>query len=211
MSLEPDPTGDPAAAAARFIETTRELLARQLTALREAAGLTQDQLADRLGFSRSTIANAEGGHRKASAEFWQRADEVLRAGGALSARHQQLQDATRRHAKLLDRTTHAPLYLPANPADPDALTGAGLNISAAVLDLLSALRDSVERSAGPALDLSGSTLDVLRQVQDDTGHNASTVANYGIRLYSYVRTLLADGAEILIRQPGTEDHTIRLH
>jgi transcriptional regulator with XRE-family HTH domain len=211
MSLEPEPTDDPAAAAARFIETTRELLARQLTALREAAGLTQDQLADRLGFSRSTIANAEGGHRKASAEFWQRADEALDAAGALSARHQQLQDATRRHAKLLDRTTDAPLHPQGDPADPDALTGAGLNVSAAILDLLSALRDSVERSAGTALDLSGSTLDVLRQVQEDTGHSASAVANYGIRLYSYLRTLLADGAEILIRQPGTEDHTIRLH
>jgi transcriptional regulator with XRE-family HTH domain len=212
MSLEPDPASDdPAAAIARFTETTRGILAHHLTALREAAGLTQEQFASRVGFSRSTVANAEGGHRKASADFWHRADDVLGAGGTLSARYDQLQDATRRHAELLDRAAGADLYAATPDVDSsarDSLTVAGLRISAAMLDLLGAVRDST--TGGPTLSLTASTRTALRQVQEDTGDTASAVANRAIQLYSYVRLFLADGAEILIRQPGTEDHTILL-
>ncbi|MFG1925645.1 helix-turn-helix domain-containing protein [Cryptosporangium sp. NPDC048952] len=51
---------------------------------RTRAGLTQRELAHRVGYSRSTVANAETGDVR-SADFYRRCDEVLAADGAISA------------------------------------------------------------------------------------------------------------------------------
>jgi DNA-binding XRE family transcriptional regulator len=221
MSLEPDParTDDPIEAVARFIAAISKVQAAQLRALREDAGLTQDQLARHVDFSRSTVANAEGGNLKASAEFWQRADKVLNGKGVLVARYAEMQEAVRRHAELLVRRSDAqheadlPDGASAAEFGQDTITGAGLRISAAVLDLLTAVRESIrpdKDASGMALYLSGPTLDALHQVQEETGHSASEVADQGIQLYSYVRALLANGAEILIRAPGSEDRPMQI-
>jgi transcriptional regulator with XRE-family HTH domain len=235
MSLEPDPTrtDDFIEAISRFIDTASKVQARQLVALREKAGLTQEQLGRRIRFSRSVVGNAEGGHRRASAEFWQRADEALGADGALVARYEEMQDAVQRQAELLAHAAdtqdeaelqkwqeRARLAEPAPPDDDDTvsapddrLAGAGMRISAAVLDLLTAVRESIEPdrdSRGIALYLSGPALDALHHVQAETGDSASAVADQGIQLYSRVRTLLANGAEILIREPGSGDRPMHL-
>jgi len=161
MALEPDPAkpDDPLEAISRFITAASKAQAAQLKALRDEAGLTQEQLARRVDFSRSTVANAEGGHLKASGGFWQRADKVLNGNGVLVARYREMQDAIRRHTELLvrrvehqheadvqdwhERSRRAQLALSpppdeTRPADAphDSITGAGLRISAAVLDLL---------------------------------------------------------------------------
>jgi transcriptional regulator with XRE-family HTH domain len=237
MSLEPDPkrTDDPIEAVARFITAAGRLQAAQLKARREEAGLTQEQLARRVDFSRSTVANAEAGNMKASAEFWQRADRVLNANGVLAARYLEMQNASRRHAELLarkveqqheadvqnldERSRLAGVDIPAQPdeaeqaAAHDSITGAGLRISAAVLDLLAAVHEGVrpDRAANcTPLRLSRTTLDALHEIQEETGHSPSKVAEEGIRLYCRVRALLASGAEILIRAPGTEDRPMQL-
>jgi DNA-binding transcriptional regulator YiaG len=55
------------------------------SAWREAAGLTQVELAGRIFYARSTLAGAEIGREHLTRTFWQRADRELNAGGALLA------------------------------------------------------------------------------------------------------------------------------
>jgi transcriptional regulator with XRE-family HTH domain len=81
-----------------IIEAKRTL-GRQLAALREAAGKTQDQLAKQIKYGRSTIANAETGYSTCRRTFWEHADRALHANGSLLAGYDELQTLTRqRHA-----------------------------------------------------------------------------------------------------------------
>ncbi|MFW6693471.1 helix-turn-helix domain-containing protein [Streptomyces sp. MAR4 CNX-425] len=50
---------------------------------RTKAGLTQEELADRMGYSVDHAASVEQGRRPAKAEFTERAEEVVGAGGVL--------------------------------------------------------------------------------------------------------------------------------
>lgn len=56
---------------------------RQLKLYREAAGLTQEQLAERIGYSRSTIANLEAGTFPPGTDVATALDAALDAGGRL--------------------------------------------------------------------------------------------------------------------------------
>jgi transcriptional regulator with XRE-family HTH domain len=161
VSHDPDRTNREALdAIGRFISASRHSLAKQLVVLRKGAALTQEELAERTGFSRSTVANAEGGHKRASREFWQAADKELRARGVLLAKHKDLEEAMRRYgehaadeaertliAERTDRDQHL-AYQP-NDATLSAVIGAGLRISTAVLDLLSAVGGGIESGSDP--------------------------------------------------------------
>ncbi|MGH4014179.1 MAG: helix-turn-helix domain-containing protein [Pseudonocardiaceae bacterium] len=59
----------------------RFALGQQLAARREAAGIIQPQIARKTGYSRSSVAKAESGRQLLTREFWQTADELLRADG----------------------------------------------------------------------------------------------------------------------------------
>ena len=48
-----------------------------LAGFRHAAGLSQVQLAERIGYNATAVAHAERGRRPVSAEFWLLADEAL--------------------------------------------------------------------------------------------------------------------------------------
>lgn len=61
-----------------------------LATWREAARLTQVQLARRVSYSRSSVANAEVGRHSNTGEFWVRADRELNAKGALLAAYEDL-------------------------------------------------------------------------------------------------------------------------
>ncbi|MEU8196602.1 helix-turn-helix transcriptional regulator [Microbispora amethystogenes] len=56
---------------------------RELRHYRQAVGLTQAQLAQKVHFSESLISGIETGHLPASPEFAQCCDEALSTGGAL--------------------------------------------------------------------------------------------------------------------------------
>lgn len=71
--------------ARRQIDQERRNLGRLLGERRRAAGLSQLMLTGRIAYSRSTIANAENGSRRAALEFWQSCDRELAAGGDLLA------------------------------------------------------------------------------------------------------------------------------
>ena len=59
-------------------EYTRQLIAHDLRRAREVAGLTQAELAERIGRSRSMVAGAERGHQRVGAPYVAR---VLKACG----------------------------------------------------------------------------------------------------------------------------------
>jgi transcriptional regulator with XRE-family HTH domain len=79
------------------ITEAKRALGRQLAALREAAGKTQEQLAQQINYGRSTIANAETGYSTCRRTFWEHADQALHANAALLAGYDDLQALTRRH------------------------------------------------------------------------------------------------------------------
>jgi transcriptional regulator with XRE-family HTH domain len=60
-------------------------LGGQLAHWRKSAGLTQSGLAERVRYSRSTVANVEVGRHNIRRDFWQRADQETGAGGTLLA------------------------------------------------------------------------------------------------------------------------------
>ncbi|WP_448318219.1 helix-turn-helix domain-containing protein [Streptomyces sp. CO7] len=66
---------------------------RQLKLLRERAGLTQRDLGDRLGYSEDLISSLERGRRTPQREFLTAADDLLGAGGLLSATADEVESA----------------------------------------------------------------------------------------------------------------------
>jgi transcriptional regulator with XRE-family HTH domain len=75
----------------------REALGRQLRAYREAAGYTQQELADQLGYSRPRVAGAEKGDGCALL-FWQGCDKLLNAEGSLVAGFEEIEALRRKEA-----------------------------------------------------------------------------------------------------------------
>lgn len=172
---------DPAAA------TTPPVPAAALAALlrhhRTRAGLTQHQVARRVEYSRSSVANAENGDVR-SPDFYRRCDEVLGAGGAIVTARRALDDRAlsssdpltavpveeavehlRRHWHLLVRTDH---LLGPQAALPGTL---------AQLATLTAL---LRGAAGPArtalLSLSARYAVTASWLQQDTGSPADAAA-----------------------------------
>ena len=108
------PDGDPAVREPEAIANARCVLGTQLAACRRAAGLSQVQLAKKIGFSRSSIANVETGRQNVPRKFWESADTAVSAGGTLVATHDEVETAARR-ARVGARQTAAgpgPVDLP---------------------------------------------------------------------------------------------------
>jgi hypothetical protein len=82
----------PATRTADGIEDVRAELGRQLAAHRRAAGYSQSELAKRVDYARSTIANVEVGRQNVSRQFWERCEVALQAHGALLNGYSNLQD-----------------------------------------------------------------------------------------------------------------------
>ncbi|SBT67717.1 Helix-turn-helix domain-containing protein [Micromonospora sediminicola] len=76
MDRTPASNADPAAASRQFRAELRRWRTRR--------GLTQRTLAERVRFSRETVAAVESGRRFGSQEFAVRCDEVLATGGRLA-------------------------------------------------------------------------------------------------------------------------------
>lgn len=62
-------------------------LSRALAARRRSVGLTQKELADRIGMSVTAVGHAETARLWQSVVFWQKVDSTLNAGGDLVARY----------------------------------------------------------------------------------------------------------------------------
>ncbi|NNJ05868.1 helix-turn-helix domain-containing protein [Streptomyces sp. PKU-MA01144] len=88
---------------------------RQLKLLRTRAGLERTEFGRRLGYSAETVASIEQGRRIPQARFIERADEVLGAGGLLTALKEEVGRAQypayfRDAARLEARATALNLY-----------------------------------------------------------------------------------------------------
>jgi tetratricopeptide (TPR) repeat protein len=85
------------------IGTLQQTLADLLVTLRKPAGLSQGQLAGRIGYKRTHLSNVENCHRVASAVFWDACDTALNADGRLRAAYSQIAAARaereRRHTE----------------------------------------------------------------------------------------------------------------
>ncbi len=75
----------------------RLALGQQLASQREAAGIVQQQIGRRTGYSRSSIAKAEAGRQLLTRDFWTTVDELLNADGALLASYEQVRAAKEEH------------------------------------------------------------------------------------------------------------------
>jgi transcriptional regulator with XRE-family HTH domain len=64
-------------------DVERQLIAEEVRALREKRGLTQEELARRIGFSQSTVKNIESGYRVPTREQAALLDDVLDTAGTL--------------------------------------------------------------------------------------------------------------------------------
>ncbi len=75
------------------LKSLRRSLGAHLATYRMAAGLSQPELGQAVGRTRSTISKIEHGARGMPAKLWKIADDVCRADGALVAEHSTLADA----------------------------------------------------------------------------------------------------------------------
>ena len=76
----------------------QRLLGRHLAALREAAGLYQADIARAVPCHRTNVTHAEAGSQLPDAHFWETADRVVGAKGALIGRYDALIQAKQEHA-----------------------------------------------------------------------------------------------------------------
>jgi hypothetical protein len=86
-NARPRVAGPPQHPTERDLAAAAGALAAGLASRRRANGLTQPELAGRLGVSVTTVGHAETGRLWQSRQFWERADAILGAGGALLALH----------------------------------------------------------------------------------------------------------------------------
>lgn len=86
-NARPRVAGPPQPPADRDLAAAARALAAGLAGRRRANGLTQPELARRVGVSVTTVGHAETGRLWQSRQFWERADAILGAGGALLRLH----------------------------------------------------------------------------------------------------------------------------
>ena len=86
-NARPRVAGPPQPAAERDLAAAARALAAGLASRRRANGLTQPELAVRVGVSVTTVGHAETGRLWQSRQFWERADSILGAGGDLLRLH----------------------------------------------------------------------------------------------------------------------------
>lgn len=73
----------------------RRELGAKLAELRDRGDFTQVRLAASVGYSRSTIANVEGGRQSVGRPFWEACDRVLAARGALVTAYGRVRELQR--------------------------------------------------------------------------------------------------------------------
>ncbi|RSM65141.1 transcriptional regulator [Actinoplanes sp. ATCC 53533] len=111
------------------VAEARKDLGRQLAERRDMARITQRELARRLSYSRSTVANVEIGRHCAPRKFWQRADREVGATGGLLAAFEQvdaLVQALQTQATQARERQRAAKYAPAAP--PVSANGCGCGL-----------------------------------------------------------------------------------
>jgi diguanylate cyclase (GGDEF)-like protein len=89
-TADQQPSGEGSASEREEITVARRELGRQQAYWRRRAKMTQQQLAERAGYSRSTVSSAEAGE-PVSAIYWAAVDKATGAGGRLLAQHARIE------------------------------------------------------------------------------------------------------------------------
>ncbi|MGH4000891.1 MAG: helix-turn-helix domain-containing protein, partial [Pseudonocardiaceae bacterium] len=151
-------------------------LGRYLATLREAAGLYQTDIARVVPCRRTTVTHAETGSQLPDADFWETADSVVGAQGALIAQYDALIQARETHkadqraARRARANTELAKLASSNERTAFSVTSNGRQL--AVWQDLS-LRDGDEHEAlelarrVAASDVSTETLNRLEDIVDD--------------------------------------------
>jgi len=137
------------------LERLRAALGAHLARCRTAAGISQPQLGQALGWTRSMVSKIEHGHRSMPAELWQIADELCHAEGALVAEHATLAQADQDSRSRPRQMHHAPAQahaeaIPSAPQRTDMMdAGLGLTLEQRQLaEELMATMTKLVRSVG---------------------------------------------------------------
>ena len=112
-NARPRVAGPPQPPAERDLAAASRALAAGLATRRRAKRLTQPRLAGSIGVSVTTVGHAETGRLWQSRQFWERADEILRADGDLLRLHDAYLEASASSAAYA-----AGAYDAAGTADP---------------------------------------------------------------------------------------------
>lgn len=124
-------------------------LGQQLAAARRAAEVVQQQVARKTGYSRPSVAHAEAGRQLLSREFWQTADELLHAKGALLAGYQRVHAAIQDHKRRSREAQLAQAYAAATV--PQTTTDASQDAAGVAVPSGQDALASVVTAAGAAL------------------------------------------------------------
>jgi hypothetical protein len=92
-NARPRVAGPPQLPAQRDLASAARALATGLATRRRASGLTQPELAGRVGVSVTTVGHAETGRLWQSRQFWEQADTALGADGDLLRLHDAYREA----------------------------------------------------------------------------------------------------------------------
>ncbi|MFF8426465.1 helix-turn-helix domain-containing protein [Streptomyces sp. NPDC016566] len=97
-------------------EAVLKAVGRQIKLWRESAGMRQTELGDAIGYGEEMVSSVERGRRLAKPDFLDKADEVLGAGGKLSAMKEDVERArypknVRDLAKLEDEAIEMGAYV----------------------------------------------------------------------------------------------------
>jgi DNA-binding XRE family transcriptional regulator len=124
----------------------QRMLGRHLATLREAAGLYQTDIARAVPCHRTTVTHAEAGSQPPDAHFWETADQVVGANGALIARYDAFTQAKQAHTakqqaqrRAKAQATAQQLHItppPESPGASSALNGASANAPLSQLVIL---------------------------------------------------------------------------
>jgi len=175
------------------VRAARLKLGSQLAYLRKAAGLTQNELAPLVGYSRTTVANIEVGRQLAERTFWVRTDSALSTTGTLTLAYDSLEryayDTTDMGADLLEdgrrRRAHT-ADVAAIRAVADAFTRADLRVGGGRLyEAVAIYLETevgprlVEPTQGAALFAAASSLaSVAAWMAHDGGENATSRSHF---------------------------------
>ncbi|MGH3826292.1 MAG: helix-turn-helix domain-containing protein, partial [Pseudonocardiaceae bacterium] len=170
-------------------------LGAQLAAARRAAEIGQQQVARKTGYSRSTVAHAESGRQLLTQDFWETADQLLAADGALLAGYQRVHAAKqdherrRREAELAEAYAAAQALRATTSTDPihDASGLAGQDALASVAAAAGAVL--AEGLAGPLVYLA-----FLSSAEQ------SVSAAWGDQLYEQLAKFLQEWANTMKRR-----------
>lgn len=177
------------------IVAARQALGRLLAKYRKAAGLNQHQLAPRVHYGRSTIANVETGRQNVPRDFWVRCDQEFNAGGRLVAASERLDALVRRQREETAGLADAEQDDGATPSsDHDGL------VTAAVDDDAFELADALGHSniAPHVLDLLESS--VIRVAQTYSTVPPPSLFEWGRTRLAAVVTLLRGSQPVVQRR-----------